>query len=47
VLPRAIYFRQLFQALLHHLQSRSIQAIAQQFGGYRFEQTGEVIWSPC
>jgi excisionase family DNA binding protein len=47
VLPRTIYFRQLFQTLLQHLQSRSMQTIAQQFGGYRFEQTGEVIWSPC
>lgn len=47
VLPRSIYFRELFQALLKHLQGRSIQTIAQQFGGYRFEQSGEVIWSPC
>lgn len=46
VLPRNIYFRQLFQALLQQLQSRSVQSIAQQFGGYRFEQTGEIIWSP-
>lgn len=45
VLPRSIYFRQLFQALLQHLQSRDMQSIAQQLGGYRFEQTGEIIWS--
>lgn len=46
VLPRTIYFRQLFQALLQHLHSRGMQSIAQQLGGYRFEQTGEIIWSP-
>lgn len=46
VLPRTIYFRQLFQALLQQLHSRNVQSIAQQFGGYRFEQTGEIIWSP-
>ena len=46
VLPRTIYFRQLFQSLLQHLHSRGIQSIAQQLGGYRFEQTGDIIWSP-
>ncbi len=47
VLPRAIYFRQLFLALLQHLTSHEMQSIAQQFGGYRFEQSGDIIWSPC
>jgi len=47
VLPRTIYFRQLFLALLQKLKSRQIQAIARQFGGYRFDQCGEIIWSPC
>ncbi len=47
VLPRTIYFRRLFLAMLQHLQSREMQAVAQQFGGYRFEQSGEIIWSPC
>jgi putative molybdopterin biosynthesis protein len=46
VLPRTIYFRQLFQSLLQHLHSRAMQSIAQQLGGYRFEQTGDIIWSP-
>jgi putative molybdopterin biosynthesis protein len=46
VLPRTIYFRQLFQVLLQQLHSRSVQSIAQQLGGYRFEQAGEIIWSP-
>jgi putative molybdopterin biosynthesis protein len=45
VLPRNIYFRQLFQALTRQLRSREMQTIAQQLGGYRFEQTGEIIWS--
>jgi len=46
VLPRTIYFRQLFQSLLQKLQSREIQSMAQQLGGYRFEQTGQIVWSP-
>jgi len=45
VLPRNIYFRQLFQALIRQLHSREMQSIAQQLGGYRFEQTGDIIWS--
>lgn len=47
VLPRPIYFRQLFLGLLQQLKSREIQAIARQFGGYRLDQCGEIIWSPC
>lgn len=46
VLPRTIYFRQLFQSLLQQLQNRRIQSIAQQLGGYRFEQSGQIVWSP-
>lgn len=46
VLPRTIYFRQLFQSLLQQLQDRHIQSIAQQLGGYRFEQAGQIVWSP-
>lgn len=46
VLPRPIYFRQLFLSLLQHLKSREMQDIARQFGGYRFDQCGEIIWSP-
>jgi len=45
VLPRNIYFRELFQELIRQIHSREIQAIAQQLGGYRFEQTGEIIWT--
>jgi len=45
VLPRNIYFRQLFQALIRQLQNREILSIAQQLGGYRFEHTGALIWS--
>ncbi len=47
VLPRYIYFRRLFLLLQQHLQSREMRAVAQQFGGYRFEQSGDIIWSPC
>ena len=46
VLPRPIYFRQLFLSLVQHLKGREMQAIARQFGGYRFDQCGEIIWSP-
>lgn len=46
VLPRTIYFRQLFQSLLQKLPSREIQSMAQQLGGYRFEQSGQIVWSP-
>jgi len=45
VLPRNIYFRQLFQALIRQLKSREMRNIARQLGGYRFEQAGEIIWS--
>lgn len=46
VLPRTIYFRQLFQSMLQKLQGRDVQSMAQQLGGYRFEQTGQIVWSP-
>lgn len=46
VLPRTIYFRQLFQSLLSKARQKSIQSKAQQFGGYNLKQLGKVIWSP-
>ena len=46
VLPRTIYFRQLFQSLLSKAKQQSIKSKAQQFGGYDLKQLGKVIWSP-
>jgi len=46
VLPRTIYFRQLFQSLLSKANQQSIKSKAQQFGGYDFKELGKVIWSP-
>jgi len=46
VLPRTIYFRQLFQSLLSKANQQSIKSKAQQFGGYDLKEHGKVIWSP-
>jgi excisionase family DNA binding protein len=46
VLPRTIYFRQLFQSLLAKAKQQSIKSKARQFGGYDLKQLGKVIWSP-
>jgi excisionase family DNA binding protein len=46
VLPRTVYFRQLFQSLLSKTKQQSIQSKAQQFGGYDLAQLGKIIWSP-
>lgn len=46
VLPRTIYFRQLFQSLLSKAKQQSIKSKARQFGGYDLKQLGKVIWSP-
>jgi len=46
VLPRTVYFRQLFQSLLSKTKQQSIQSKAQQFGGYDLSQLGKIIWSP-
>jgi hypothetical protein len=46
VLPRAVYFRYLFQAILDGLKRPDILAMAQQLGGYRFKQLGRIIWAP-
>lgn len=46
VLPRVVYFRYLFQAILDGLKRPDILAMAQQLGGYRFKQLGRIIWTP-
>jgi excisionase family DNA binding protein len=46
VLPRPVYFRYLFQAILDSLKRPAVLAVAQQLGGYRFEQLGRIIWTP-
>lgn len=45
VLDRGIYFRHLFQKLLEQLKSAECQRIAQSLGGYRFDRSGQIIWS--
>lgn len=44
-LPRAVYFRALFQKLLDHLHGSECQHLAQLLGGYDFRDTGKLIWS--
>lgn len=43
-IPRNIWFRHLFQHLISSLKSDFGQKIAQQLGGYDFDQCGELIW---
>lgn len=44
-LYRGIYFRNLFQALLQELASEETQRMAQQLGGYDFDELGDMVWS--
>ncbi len=44
VLPRAIWFRRLFQELLGRLKSQPCQAMAELLTGYNLEGTGELVW---
>jgi putative molybdopterin biosynthesis protein len=43
VMPRAVYFRTLFQKLLDALKSADCQHWSQLFGGYDFRDTGRVL----
>ena len=43
-LPRAIWFRRLFQDLLGRLKSVSCQQIADDLDGYELQDTGELLW---
>lgn len=43
-LPRAIWFRRLFQDLLGRLQSGECRRIADLLGGYDFGACGEMVW---
>lgn len=43
-LPRAIWFRKLFQELLARLKSQPCQAMADLLTGYNLDGTGELVW---
>ena len=43
-LPRAIWFRHLFQALLTRLKSDQAQKMAEGFGGYDLSESGKLVW---
>lgn len=43
-LPKSIWFRHLFQALLKRLQSVEAQKMAEAFGGYDLSACGELVW---
>lgn len=43
-LPRAIWFRHLFQALLKQLKSDQTQMMAEGFGGYDLSASGKLVW---
>lgn len=45
VLDRGVYFRHLFQRLLEQLRGAECQRIATSLGGYRFDRSGQIIWS--
>jgi molybdate-binding protein len=44
VLPRAIWFRRLFQELLGRLNSQPCQAMAALLTGYNLEGAGDLVW---
>ena len=43
-LPRDIWFRRLFQDLLHRLRSDDTRALAEGLGGYDSTDTAELVW---
>lgn len=43
-LPRAIWFRRLFQELLARLKSQPCQAMAELLTGYNLENAGKLVW---
>ncbi len=45
VLPRRVYFRQLFQDLLGRLRGAPARALAQTLGGYDLAPSGALVWS--
>jgi len=45
-LYRGIYFRKLFQALIQELSSVQCRAMAEELGGYDFQELGEMVWAP-
>lgn len=45
VLPRAIYFRHLFQEIQEEIGGEAIRHLATELGGYDFSGNGQVVWS--
>lgn len=43
-LPRAIWFRRLFQDLMTRLKAAPCRALADQLGGYDLTDAGELVW---
>lgn len=43
-LPRAIWFRRLFQELIARLKSLACQQLAENLSGYDLSNTGELVW---
>jgi molybdate-binding protein len=43
-LPRAIWFRRLFQDLIGRLRSPACFQLAEQLSGYDLSDTGELVW---
>jgi excisionase family DNA binding protein len=43
-LPRAIWFRHLFQELIGRLKSPACQQLAEELSGYDLSDTGELVW---
>ena len=45
VLGQKVYFRQLFQNLIEQLRDNDTQELAQNLGGYNFDDLGSIVWS--
>ncbi len=43
-LPRAIWFRRLFQELIGRLKSQACQKLSEELTGYDLSNTGELVW---
>ena len=43
-IPKAIWFRRLFQELISRLKSPACQQLADNLTGYDLSKTGELIW---
>lgn len=46
VLPRGVYFRNLFQQLLQALDGPPTRQLGEYLGGYDFSELGRVVWAP-